>query len=449
MAAQYNVKPRSAIRSATGHFKMHKFDGLKVNFPPFSDEVITNLYLKIGQQRSRILTTDWPVHPVTGIPIVGEEFRTIDVPPNLGLPGATILQEATGSRGQPIRRAPTAEEKVERKNEIEAITAHNALIIDAYKACTKILSSRVSSSLNNKLLEFLGDPVRFWHYLKTTYGTNMLVGQNLGLEFLRVIAMQMAHAQRFNEFLLEFQRRTTIVQFTDDMRVGMILGDGSVGIHRVLPMRLEKVRELCETNNHDYATSCGIIMAHDDRQHEAGLPEETVAVAILAIKKGSHPKIKNTDPLDDPVLYGVVKCCNCENYCHTSPYCRLSACGKCKKFNAGHKSHECPYVSSKEGERKKGKKPSNKSEDNGKAPVKKTSSKKKEVVLPKSIPSDSEDEGDEVQSSSSSSEGESSDEVFPRAVRGQIRSIVQTTYGDVLGSGDELEDAIEFLDEDA
>ena len=122
--------------------------------------------------------------------------------------------------------------------------------------------------------------------------------------------MQMAHAQHFNEFLLEFQEGLQLFIFTDDMHVGMILSDGSVEIRRVLPIRLEKAQKLCKKYSHDYATSCGFIMAHDDCQHEVGLPDETIV--ILAIKKGSHPKIRNTDPLDDPLLFGVVKWLNCE-----------------------------------------------------------------------------------------------------------------------------------------
>ena len=444
MAAQYNVKPKSAI----DYFKYHKFDGNKVMFPPFSDEVLTNLYLKIGQDRSRILTTNWQINPETGIPIVGEEFQIINVPQNLSLPGATILQEAVGSRGQPTRRLPTADEKAERKAEIEAITSHNEMNGVMYRACSKILSSRVSASLNNKLLEFRGNPVRFWHYLKSTYGADMLVGQNLGLEFLRVIAMQMKHGERFNEFLLDFQRRSDIVHFTNDMRVGMILSDGTVGIRRVLPQRLEKARELCEVNNHDYAMSCQIIMSLDDRQHEAGLPPEDPG-NINVVKKTIHKKTKNTDELSEEQQKGLLLCYNCQNYCHTAPYCKLNACGYCNKFNVGHKSHDCPQRSSKEGETKAAKTPRKKRNAKTKVPAKKPISfKAKAAAEARHAPSESEDSFDDEESSSSSSEGED-DEVLPKGVKGKIMSIMHAAYGGELGSDEEMECPIEFLNDDA
>ena len=37
-----------------------------------------------------------------------------------------------------------------------------------------------------------------------------------------------------------------------------------------------------------------------------------------------------------------LKCMNCKNFCHEVSECLLRACGKCQKFNVGHKSDECP-----------------------------------------------------------------------------------------------------------
>ena len=72
--------------SAVAHFKRNKFNGLKVQWRPFSDEVITNLYFTVGQDESRILTTTWPIDPVTNLPIVGEELSLLHEPPNISLP---------------------------------------------------------------------------------------------------------------------------------------------------------------------------------------------------------------------------------------------------------------------------------------------------------------------------------------------------------------------------
>ena len=76
-------------------------------------------------------------------------------------------------------------------------------------------------------------------------------------------------------------------------------------------------------------------------------------------------------------------------------------------------------------------------------------SKKTEDVVSNSMPSDSDNEIDNGGSSLSSSEGESSDKVFPRDVRGQVMSIIQPTYGDVLESEGELEGPFEYSDKAA
>ena len=146
----------------------------------------------------------------------------------------------------------------------------------------------------------------------------------------------------------------------------------------------------------------------------------------MTIRKGSQAKIKNTDPLDDPNFMAssnviAVKCF----VTHLRIVVSLHVVNK-RNLILGI-GVMIAQISSQKRVTVRKKKSRKKQEGDVQAPVKKVNYKKREAVVSKSIPSDSEDEVDEVRSSWSSSEGKSSDEVFPKAVRGQIRCIMQST----------------------
>ena len=63
-----------------------------------------------------------------------------------------------------------------------------------------------------------------------------------------------------------------MVHFNADMKLGVILSDGLHRFQRVLPNRLERIRDQCEVDNKNYPQSRTAFLEADDRQHEGGLP---------------------------------------------------------------------------------------------------------------------------------------------------------------------------------
>ena len=88
---------------------------------------------------------------------------------------------------------------------------------------SKILTDRIFSSINSKFLEFNGDPILFWHYLKSNYGKVAVDIQGIGREFIRFIGSEMPYTQRFNEFILDFETTADLIDLTEKNRLGLTL----------------------------------------------------------------------------------------------------------------------------------------------------------------------------------------------------------------------------------
>ena len=113
-----------------------------------------------------------------------------------------------------------------------------------------------------------------------------------------------------------------MVGFTADMKLGMILSDGSHGFPCVLPNRQEKIRDHCEVDNKDYPQSRAAILENDHLQYKEILPPEVVVLTANAIRR----YLRSTDHNTPKELVGVAICWNFYNYCHTSPYSNAGIC---------------------------------------------------------------------------------------------------------------------------
>ena len=290
----------------------YKFDGNKLKFRKFQEEVYTNVMAECGRYGYKYLSEPWPINDTTGELQLDEEYNPVDIP-----------------------RMPTERDKPGDRRDLLAMRKeakeHNEAIKETISKCSKILTDRISSSINSKFLEFNGDPILFWHYLKSNYGKEAVDIQGIGREFIRFIGSEMPYTQRFNEFILDFERTADLIDLTEKNRLGLILSsvdDNTNNKICILPQRLWNAWDRCRLDKLDYSAAIKYLMDEDDNQHAAGLPAEP-AKKVASINRGSEGK-------------GTIVCDNCSNSGHMSRECRTDACGHCEKFKVGHKYHNCP-----------------------------------------------------------------------------------------------------------
>jgi hypothetical protein len=182
--------PKFETNSSTigSKFVRKRFEGDKTQFQQFEAEIITALLSEIGEYGVKYLTTEWPVDPDTSAVIMDHRYTMLPILAPLG------IDEGTSA------------ERRERREMIAYTDKLNDKIESCRRVCTKILCDRVSSALTQHLILLHGDAYLFWRYLKRTYGDHMITAQGIGSIFLNFIATTMEDDERFNEFILEFDR---------------------------------------------------------------------------------------------------------------------------------------------------------------------------------------------------------------------------------------------------
>ena len=296
--------PRPETNSSTiaNTYLNKKFEGDKARFQLFEAEVKMALLSEIGEYGVNFLTTDWPIDPATNKPVYDNRYKM-----------KQILEPL--ETGNP-------EVKRERRELIAFNEKHNDKVELCKRTCTKVISDRVTPALNQHLLLLDGDSYLFWMYLKRTYGDQLITAQGIGSIFINLIAKSMEHEQRFNEFILDFERTANLVKLPDNVKLGLLLTDGDNKMKiRMLPERLQNAVERCKLDAKSYEDTKIYIMEKDDIMHTEG------------IKRDKHEKHINT--VTDK------SCLNCNNFFHMAHQCLLNACGLCQKFNCGHKANEC------------------------------------------------------------------------------------------------------------
>ena len=318
--------------SATERFKEEPYDGDKIKFQDFENEVKTVVGSKCGHFGLEYLGTDWPIDGGTGLPTVSSKFKVMEVPESLDLTGAQV-------RDGRATRAPTLDEKKDRREQVKAVNDFNGKIEDMTKEVSAILTERVTSDLNTKNLEYKCVPIFFWHYLKSGCSKEQLTKQDIGEEFIKSLSYEMEHEERFKAWLTKFDQKTELCQYSEEMKLGLLLtnGDNKLGIN-ILPSRLDEAVQRCKLDNLEYTETVKYITTADEKSHQRGIGPKSNKSKVHAV---GHSKQDNTD--NNSVL-----CYNCNNYCHNVYHCRLDACGSCRKFGVGHKCNECPVRLAKE-----------------------------------------------------------------------------------------------------
>jgi len=62
------------------HFVTYKFDGNKLKFRKFQEEVYTNVMAECGRYGYKYLSEPWPINDTTGELQLDEEYNPVDIP---------------------------------------------------------------------------------------------------------------------------------------------------------------------------------------------------------------------------------------------------------------------------------------------------------------------------------------------------------------------------------
>ena len=316
----FKVESKKLVASsATERFKNEPYDGNKLQFQEFEDEIMTVVSNTCGKFGLDYLKTAWPID-ANSLPVVGDHYKVLEVPPSLDLPGARVGRGA----------GPTLEEKKDRREQIKATNDYNSKIEEMVSDVSTIITERVTVDLNQKNLEYGGIPIYFWNYLKKGCSKDQLGDQDVGDEFIRSLSFNMEHTQRFKAWLTKFEQKTVLCEYNEKCKLGLLLSDGTnvLGI-KVLPDRLDNAITRCKIDNLSFKDTVNYITKVDEKHHQEGI--KLIKNKIRAIKNDSTEDVPN-----------AIACYNCSNYCHSVYQCRLDACGNCRQFGVNHKCNDCP-----------------------------------------------------------------------------------------------------------
>ena len=86
----FKVESKKLVASsATERFKNEPYDGNKLQFQEFEDEIMTVVSNTCGKFGLDYLKTAWPID-ANSLPVVGNHYKVLEVPPSLDLPGARV-----------------------------------------------------------------------------------------------------------------------------------------------------------------------------------------------------------------------------------------------------------------------------------------------------------------------------------------------------------------------
>ena len=332
----------SSKSTSETHFQANKFHGQKTDFKRFEDEIDTALRSHVGEDGVRYLFTKWPRRADQSADQQGEydtgpEFTTVAYLPSLE--GVTVVVEKDEHGAQVIDIATgtviliqvTPAMRKDRREENESIRKMNERIHRIKTGCMRILTERSSESLNIKYAQ-LKCPHTSWRWLCAEFGPISLGQEDIGTEFLAVMAITMDYEEHFHEFMITFSRRMSHVQGTPAQARGLLLSDRNTNVlkKQVLPDRLMEAARRCKDDSKMYDECIVYLRNKDQEQHAAGQLKPNSKKVMALSNQEAAPRSTTR------------KCYNCGNFGHLQGDCLSNFCGYCKKFDVNHHSGECP-----------------------------------------------------------------------------------------------------------
>ena len=156
--------------------------------------------------------------------------------------------------------------------------------------------------------------------------------EDIGTEFLAVMAITMDYEEHFHEFMITFSRRMSHVQGTPAQARGLLLSDRNTNVlkKQVLPDRLMEAARRCKDDSKMYDECIVYLRNKDQEQHAAGQLKPNSKKVMALSNQEAAPRSTTR------------KCYNCGNFGHLQGDCLSNFCGYCKKFDVNHHSGECP-----------------------------------------------------------------------------------------------------------
>ena len=110
----------------------------------------------------------------------------------------------------------------DRNEEIDRIEKHNEKINKVETLCMAAIRNYCSEPLRRALLQFRGDPIHSWNYLRQTYGPESKGVQDIPARLANLLTTVMNSEETFHEFLIDFEESEKDCKITDEVKLGIL-----------------------------------------------------------------------------------------------------------------------------------------------------------------------------------------------------------------------------------
>jgi hypothetical protein len=315
-----------------------QFNGLASEFPKLEDLFKVNLAQKSASCIPYLLEG--------GSTNGDERFKEAEVPPNITMGTMIDAVDINGSVIMtndnppiPVQR-PANDNDILRRNQIRQMAIQtNEKLYKIDSLCMEALTPLLSEIIQTSLIQFNGDPLATWEYLKSTYGpaSDNAAASRTAL-LTSILDIKMEYHDTFAAFIIKFNKMCDTINLSDDVKAALLsIKTNSTCNYRlqILPDRLIKEVQECIKQGKSYTAMIDYISRADEfaHQHNQISKEETTRQKFQSSNK---------------TINGVQKCKECEKSCkncgnqgHDTDDCKLDACGKCKRFGIGHNYNTC------------------------------------------------------------------------------------------------------------
>ena len=259
-------------------FKRNKFDGNKSKFNDFNQEIKENL-------RSESEHHLWVLFPANRTPY---NLDANNIPTN-SPDSITIKQK------QPdivIGRQITQDQVDARIAANAEIEKHNNKVYEIYAFVRKTIATRISKALLNVLSE-INDNRLLYHFwtreIVDKYGANANTQLAKGIRFVKSIFNPMKTEEHFNAYIADQDLIWDELKIPDDVRVAILLSDGSYGPIKILPSRLDDQVKHCILSHPKYNDACAYLEEQDNNQSH-NKEKKSKVNAITFTPKNYQPK---------------------------------------------------------------------------------------------------------------------------------------------------------------
>ena len=261
---------------SNGESEDFTFSGLKSEWIIFHELLRAKIQDKLHDKGTRFLLSDAKKSTT--------EFDIRSVP--ISYDGLQSIEVVGENKNVKIMQLSTKLKK-ERREEIESVEKRNKEIQTIERNTTQIIRLLCNKTIQSKLLEFNGDPIKSYEYLLGKFGPGSQGPQDQTSSFLKLMSMKMNHEDMFSNFEIKFEKLRIYCNFPKPLALTFIQSNKNSNEFnmQMLPDRLLDDVQQTIKNQLNYDAAIEYLTQRDNLQHQSKIPKETRTGSVSMIKK--------------------------------------------------------------------------------------------------------------------------------------------------------------------